>query len=91
MSIALANFTRRLTYTERLVNRLQARSHLPTISTANVSSPPTDAQLDSAFGDAATLPNGFVGIVDDNGAGTAVWLCVVANNNWWYEALTVAV
>lgn len=88
MSIEL---NRRVTALERLVNRLQSRSNLIPINNANVSSPPTDAELDSAFGDAATMPNGFMGIIDDNGAGTAVWLCVVTNNNWWYEALTTAV
>lgn len=56
----------------------------------NVSSPPTDAQLDSAFGAPADLGSGFVGIVDDNGAESAVYLCVVVGTSWWYEALTKA-
>jgi len=61
------------------------------VSTDNVSSPPTDAQLDTAFGTPATVGEGFIGIVDDNDAETAVWLCVAVGTSWWYEALTKAV
>ena len=57
----------------------------------DVSSPPTDAELDTAFGDPATLGAGFTGLLDDNNAGTAVWLCYVVAGAWWYEALTKAV
>ncbi len=57
----------------------------------NVSNPPTDAQLDTAFGIAANLYDGFTGLVDDAGAGTTVWLCIVKNSKWWYEQLTAAV
>ena len=62
------------------------------LSDADVSNPPTDAELDSALGDAGagSVPDGFVGIVDDAGAGTTLWLCVVKNSAWWYEGLTKA-
>ena len=60
------------------------------VATDNVSSPPTDAQLDTAFGSPATLGEGFVGLVDDNGAGTTVWAVFVVNGAWWYEGLTKA-
>jgi hypothetical protein len=62
-----------------------------TVSTNNVSSPPTDAELDTVFGTAANLPEGFSGFVDDNGAGTTVWYCVAINSAWWYTQLTKAV
>ncbi len=79
--------------TRRTVERLQhrRRGSLP-ISNDNVSNPPTDAQLDSAFGDAATLPNGFAALVNDaGGAGTGVWFVTVVNDAWYYEQLTQAV
>lgn len=57
----------------------------------DVSDPPTDAELDTAFGQPATLGEGFVGIVDDNNAQTKVWLAVTGGSTWWYEELTKAV
>ncbi len=59
-------------------------------STDNVASPPTDAELDTAFGQPAVLGDGFFGLLDDNDAGTTVWLCYVINLAWWYEQLTKA-
>ena len=63
--------------------------YVPT-ATDNVSSPPTDAELDTAFGQPSALGDGFIGLLDDNGAGTTVWLCQVINSAWWYEGLTKA-
>ena len=60
-------------------------------SNANTSNPPTDAQLDSAFGTPATVGAGFVGILDDNAAGTAVYLCYSDGSAWWTIAFTLAV
>ena len=56
----------------------------------NVSSPPTDAELDTAFGAPADLGSGYIGIVDDAGAENAVYLCVVVGASWWFESLTKA-
>lgn len=61
------------------------------VSTANVSNPPTDAELDAAFDVPANLPNGWMGLVNDNNAGTAVWLVTAVGGAWWYELLTKAV
>jgi len=61
------------------------------VSTANVSNPPTDAELDSAFDTPANLPTGFIGLVDDNGAGTNFWVVVADGSAWWYVAMTKAV
>jgi len=58
------------------------------ISTANVSNPPTDAELTEAFG---TPRNGFMALVDDADAGTTVWKVWRAADAWWYEELTEAV
>ena len=60
-------------------------------STANVTDPPTDAELDSAFGTPATLGAGFIGIVNDNKAGTDVWLCFTSQTEWFYLQFTKAV
>jgi len=56
----------------------------------NVSAPPTDAQLDSAFGEPATVGEGFIGLIDDNNAATTAWLCVSLGGSWWTEGLTKA-
>lgn len=63
------------------------------VSNANVTNPPTDAELDSAFGDPSTLPTGFVGVLDDNGAGTNVWWVYTTGvaGEWFYVAGTKAV
>lgn len=61
-----------------------------TVSTADVSSPPTDAELDSAFGTPATVGAGFIGIVNDNNTGTAEYLCWSDGTNWFYAAGTKA-
>ena len=83
---------------KRISNIERALGHHPeaplimlSVSTNNVSNPPTDAELDTAFGAPSTLPEGFMALVDDNGAASAVWLVSAVNGSWWYEALTKAV
>lgn len=56
----------------------------------NTSNPPTKAQLTTAFGDPTTLTDGYLGVLDDNGAGTNVYLVGVSNDEFWYTALTKA-
>ena len=63
---------------------------MPT-SDANVSDPPTDAQLDAAFGTPAVVGDGYIAILDDAGAGAAVWFIASDGTNWWHGALTKAV
>lgn len=62
-------------------------------SDANVSNPPTDAELDTAFGATpAEVWAGFTAIVDDGGAGTNVYNVVSNGTNWLYSAvMTLAV
>jgi hypothetical protein len=60
------------------------------ISTANVDAPPTDAQLDSAFGTPGTVGAGFVGLVDDNNAHTVEYLVWSDGTKWFYAAGTEA-
>lgn len=62
-------------------------------STANVSNPPTDAELDAAFGQPTTVPAGFTAVIDDNGAGTTYWFISTSGNagEWFYQLMTLAV
>ena len=53
-------------------------------SVANVSNPPTDAELDSAFGTPAVLGRGFIGLVDDNDDDTLSWLAWTSDASWYY-------
>lgn len=59
-------------------------------STANVTNPPTDAELDSAFGTPATVGAGFTATLDDAGAGTAMYAVASDGTNWWYTLMTKA-
>lgn len=60
-------------------------------STENTANPPSDAELDTAFGTPAEVGNGFIGLLDDNDADANVYLCVSNGTSWWYVALTKAV
>lgn len=59
-------------------------------STANVTNPPTDAELDSTFGTPATVGAGFLGVVNDNNGGTNEYLCWSDGANWFYTTGTKA-
>lgn len=61
------------------------------IDTTNVSNPPTDAELDSAFGTPATVGAGFMAWVDDNNADTALYLVMSNGTSWWVFTGTKAV
>lgn len=67
----------------------QIVSALPVYSAANVSSPPTDAELDSAFGTPASVGR-MVAILNDNGADTASWLVWSTGTAWFHVAGTLA-
>lgn len=75
----------------REVDQLRRQETGITLSNDNVSNPPTAAELTTAFGAFTDLPDPFLGIVDDAGAGTTVWLVVAVNSTWHYEGLTLAV
>ena len=63
---------------------------MPT-SDANVSNPPTDAELDAAFGQPAVVGDGYIAFVDDAGASAQVWLVTSDGGAWWHGQLTKAV
>lgn len=56
------------------------------VSSANTANPPTDAELDSAFGEPATVGSGFMAILDDNAGDTNVYL-VYSNGTSWFHAI----
>lgn len=60
------------------------------VSTANISNPPTDAELDSAFGTPANVGAGFFALVNDNGDGNNFYLVASDGTNWWHAAMTKA-
>lgn len=60
------------------------------VSSANVSNPPTDAELDSEYGTPASVGNGFISLLDDNAADINVYLVASNGTSWWYTALTKA-
>ena len=59
----------------------------------NVSDPPTDNELDSAFGAPAAVGAGFVGVIDDNDGGTDCYMCWTTGtaDEWFYIKGTKAV
>jgi hypothetical protein len=61
-----------------------------TASNANVSSPPTDAELDAEFGTPAEVGSGFTALIDDGGAATAAYFVAAINSAWWHVSLTKA-
>ncbi len=61
-------------------------------STDDVTVPPTSAELVTAFGSASAKGAGFTATLDDNGAGTTVYIIVSDGTDWFYSAaLTKAV
>lgn len=63
----------------------------PQISSANVTDPPTATELNSAFGTAAAVGAGFIGLINDNGDSLKYWLCMSDGTDWLYSAMTKAV
>jgi len=65
---------------------------MATFSEDDVSDPPGDTELDTAFGEPTALGAGFIGILDDGGAGTDVYICFTTgvDNQWFYVKGTLA-
>lgn len=59
------------------------------VATTNTANPPTQAELVTAFGAAATTGGGFVGVLNDNGGGTATYLIYSDGTNYFYVLGTV--
>lgn len=56
----------------------------------NVSDPPTDAELDTAFGAPASVYRTFMGLLNDNGDGSDIYICVTDGTSWFYSKYTKA-
>lgn len=56
----------------------------------NVSNPPSEAEINTAFGTAATAGAGFIGVIDDSGAGTNVYFVVSTGAKWAIFTGTIA-
>lgn len=83
----------RLNELARLVSRLEHTEYQAPlrVSAADVSDPPTDAELDAALGEPSVLGGGFRALVDDGGAGADVWLVWTDGVSWFYVQGTAAV
>ena len=66
-------------------NRLVVR-----VATNDVSNPPTDAELDTAFGTPGAVGAGFIAVVNDNAAGSNEYLVWSDGTNWFYVTGTKA-
>lgn len=88
-------------YLRRLLQRMGAsyddiykaflRSWYPKYSTANVSDPPSEAELNTEFGSPAIVGAGFTAIVNDAGGESTEWLVWSDGTYWWYVEGTKAV
>jgi hypothetical protein len=59
------------------------------MSIVNVTDPPTEAEIIGIFGTAAAAGSGFVGYINDNNAGTAVFMVASTGAKWvsWKGAI----
>jgi hypothetical protein len=66
---------------------VKAAAGIITVNSENdVTDPPTQAEMDTAFGAGAAANDGMIGIINDAGAGANCWLCVNTNGAWYYAA-----
>jgi pyruvate/2-oxoacid:ferredoxin oxidoreductase beta subunit len=72
----------------RRIRKLECAESIRQYSNASTSNPPTAAELNTAFGTAAEVGNGYVLILDNGGAGTSIYLIASNGVDWWYTALT---
>jgi hypothetical protein len=86
----LEDIIRRQTRLERRLDALQIPEVYLPMATANVSSPPTDAQIDAEFGTPAAVGVGFRAFIFDF-VDSEFWLVGSNGVNWWYEQMTLAV
>ena len=61
------------------------------VDTTDMSNPPTDAELDAAFGIPSVVQAGFRRFIDDNNAGANFYEVISDGTNWWVTTFTKAV
>lgn len=59
------------------------------VAVTNTANPPTQAEMVTAFGTAASTGAGFIGFLNDNAGGTAEYIVTSDGTNYFYAALTV--
>lgn len=76
---------------DKTLSQVNFASGLQTkVRTDDVTATPTDAEFDTAFGTPAQVGAGFIGILNDAGGGTAVYLVYSDGASWFYVAGTKA-
>ncbi len=66
---------------------IKATAGVITVNSENdVTDPPSQAEMDTAFGAGAAGNDGMIGIINDTGAGANTWLCVNTDGAWYYAA-----
>lgn len=51
----------------------------------DVSDPPTQAEMVTAFGSANNAGHGAIGVLNDDSADTNVRICIALDGNWFYS------
>ena len=82
----MEQLVRELESLRRRVDYLEAANNRPNVPTgaAALANPPTDAELDSLFGTASTLYDGFIALAFDSGVGGEQWFVAIDNAGSWY-------
>lgn len=70
------------------LSNLSAAGVRTKVSTANVTAPPTNAEMVSAFGAAATVGSGFIALVDDNAGHADEFIVWSDGTKYWYATGT---
>lgn len=65
---------------------IPAKSVRARVSVANVTDPPTLAEIEAAYGTAAVAGSGFIGILDDNNASANIFIVFTNGTDWFYSA-----
>lgn len=87
MSKNLEQMMARILKLERRVEELERKEGVRLqVCADNVTDPPTNAELDTAFLSPEGKGKGFAGISDDAGADTTIRLIVSTGTSWFYSA-----
>lgn len=66
---------------DRRLSRLEQTSVDVPVCRDNVSNPPTAAEVTTCF--TTNVHNGFLGLINDNGAGNDIYLVARVGGKWW--------
>jgi hypothetical protein len=57
---------------------------LTKVAITDVADPPTQTNMDDAFGNAAAGNKGMIGVINDANGGANIWICASDGANWFY-------